>query len=145
MLVLFLFLHVLCALLYTFLAFSGTNLLTRCRSASSCFLLFCILEKLYRKYSRNCTGQNPRTLFLRNEAGARRGEAAEPGGRPDNPQARPEGGPRPGHVWPASGPPGAPLLAPSSLRKNRKFAIYFVQFREYFLYNFSETKNSRKQ
>src|SRR3954469_17261718 len=40
MLVFFLSLHVLCALLYTFLAFSGTNLLTRCRSVSSCFLLF---------------------------------------------------------------------------------------------------------
>src|SRR4051794_9111492 len=56
-----------------YLAFSGTNLLTRCHSASSCFLLFVVSEKLYRKYSRNCTGQKPNILFFRNEAGARRG------------------------------------------------------------------------
>src|SRR5215217_2054147 len=41
--------------LYRFDAFSGTNLLTRCRSASSCFLLFLVSEILVRKYSRNRT------------------------------------------------------------------------------------------
>src|SRR5215203_2597108 len=49
--------------LYRFDAFSGTNLLTRCRSASSCFLLFLVSEILVRKYSRNRTKSTPNTLF----------------------------------------------------------------------------------
>src|SRR4051794_36762686 len=48
-----------------FLAFLGTNLLTRCRSASSCFLLFLVSEKVYRKYFRNGTGQKPKFLICR--------------------------------------------------------------------------------
>ena len=47
-----------------FYIFSGTNLLTRCHSASSCFLLFLVSEKLFWKYSRNRTKQNPRCLFF---------------------------------------------------------------------------------
>src|SRR3954465_15801574 len=50
-----------------YLAFSGTNLLTRCHSAVPVFCCFCISEKLYRKYSRNCTGQIASTLKSRNE------------------------------------------------------------------------------
>src|SRR4051812_43798858 len=80
-----------------FLAFSGTNLLTRCRSVSSCFLLFLCLEKSYRKYSQNFTGQKPRTLFLCNEAGARRGSEGGPQGG-ETPQARPALGPHLGCV-----------------------------------------------
>src|SRR5215203_1281852 len=49
--------------LYRFDAFSGTNLLTRCRSASSCFLLFLVSEILVRKYSRNRTKSTPSTYF----------------------------------------------------------------------------------
>src|SRR3954467_9335743 len=68
-----------------YLAFSGTNLLTIFHSASSCFLLFCISEKLYMKYSRNCTGQKPNILELRHKDCARR---------------RPEGGLLGGHKSP---------------------------------------------
>src|SRR5215204_2426524 len=50
--------------LYCFDAFSGTNLLTRCRSASSCFLLFLVSEILVRKYSRNWTKSTPKILFF---------------------------------------------------------------------------------
>src|SRR3954454_825822 len=93
-----------------FLAFSGTDLLTRCRSASSYFLLFCVSEKLYRKYSRNCTGQKPNTLFLRNEAGARRG--AE--GRPQGGQMTPRRGQPWAHAWgvpmPTRSPPTPPIF-----------------------------------
>src|SRR5215217_5267426 len=49
--------------LYRFDAFSGTNLLTRCRSASSCFLLFLVSEILVTKYFRNWTKSTPRFLF----------------------------------------------------------------------------------
>src|SRR5215218_10173561 len=51
-------------IIYHFYAFSGTNLLTRCRSASSCFLLFLVSEILHRKYSRNWTKQKPTVLFF---------------------------------------------------------------------------------
>jgi hypothetical protein len=58
-------------------------------------------------------------------------------------------GPRgPGGATLGWGCPLAPLRLlfgprPSS-RKNRSFSLCFVQFREYFLCSFSETKNSRK-
>jgi hypothetical protein len=47
---LFLFMHYLLCILFTlrgiFIAFSGTNLLTRCHSASSSFLLFLCFRKV---------------------------------------------------------------------------------------------------
>ena len=52
--------HIICRIY----AFSGTNLLTRCRRASCCFLLFLVSEILVRKYSRNWTKSSPRVLFL---------------------------------------------------------------------------------
>jgi hypothetical protein len=63
--------------LYHFDAFSGTNLLTRCRSASSYFLLFLVSEILHRKYSRNWTKQKPNLLFFRGTHGARRASQGE--------------------------------------------------------------------
>jgi hypothetical protein len=48
-------------------------------------------------------------------------------------------------VWASLWPPGSLLLAVASLREFKVFAICPVQFRENFMYNFSETKNSRKQ
>ena len=51
--------HTLCHIY----AFSGTNLLTRCRRASSCFLLFLVSEILVTKYSRNWTKSRPKVLF----------------------------------------------------------------------------------
>src|SRR5215218_6444471 len=50
--------------LHHYYTFSGTNLLTRCRSASCCFLLFLVSEILVRKYSRNWTKSKPRGLFF---------------------------------------------------------------------------------
>src|SRR3954447_26810897 len=38
---------------WCFYGFSATNILTRCHSASFCFLLFLIPEKLKNKYSQN--------------------------------------------------------------------------------------------
>src|SRR3954447_6512609 len=78
-----------------YLSFSGTNLLTRCHSASSCFLLFCISEKLYRKYSRNCMGQIASTLKSHNEDCAGRiSEGGPPGG-----QTLARRGPTLAHAW----------------------------------------------
>lgn len=56
--------YVLSMLRGTFYAFSGTNILTRCLSASSYFLLFLVSEILHRKYSRNWTGEKPEVLNL---------------------------------------------------------------------------------
>ena len=122
--------YVLSMLRCTFYAFSGTNLLTRCHSASSCFLLFCISEKLYRKYSRNGTKQKPKFLFSavfgfrnptqekysRKRTGQKpevlylswqhrrpRGSRRHAAGRPHPSQARPRAGPCLGMVsapWP---------------------------------------------
>jgi hypothetical protein len=58
---------------------------------------------------------------------------------------RPGGGPRHGMVRTPSAPPPFLLWTPSRVRKIRNFGFYFVQFREYFLCNFSETQNSKKQ
>src|SRR5215213_1233184 len=54
------FMHIICRIY----AFSGTNLLTRCRRASCCFLLCLVSEILVTKYSRNWTKSTPRVLFL---------------------------------------------------------------------------------
>jgi hypothetical protein len=57
-------------------------------------------------------------------------------------------GPGEGGATPWCGCSLAPLRLSFSLRfafeKNRRFGLCFVQFREYFLCNFSETQNSRK-
>src|SRR5215212_6655774 len=84
--------------LYCFHAFSGTNLLTRCRSASSCFLLFLVSEILHRKYSRNWTKSRP-TILYSHEA-SRTPERDQRGGPgpPHSMAARPEGE-RPPVVW----------------------------------------------
>jgi hypothetical protein len=55
-----------------FNAFSGTNLLTRCHSASSYFLLLLYFRKLYRKYSQNWTKRIPKSLFCCHVHGVRR-------------------------------------------------------------------------
>ena len=105
MLVLHQFYHCFIYVLVCFYKFSGTNILTRCRSASSYFLLFLVSEILHRKYSRKRTGQKPEVLYLswqHKEPKRRRNGAS---GRPHHPQARPGPGPRLGQVGPPWPPP----------------------------------------
>src|SRR5215204_4968959 len=84
------FMHTLCHIR----AFSGTNLLTRCRSASSCFLLFLVSEILVTKYSRNWTKSTPRFLFC--PEASRTPESRQRGALvgPDDMVARPRPWPR---------------------------------------------------
>ena len=86
-------------------AFSGTNLLTRCRSASCCFLLFLVSEILVTKYSRNWTKSTPRVLFCheasRRPKSQRSGATRWPGGRAAWP-----------HPWPRRPVSWAPRDAP---------------------------------
>lgn len=82
------FVHTLCHIY----AFSGTNLLTRCRSASSCFLLFLVSEILVRKYSRNWTKSTPRVLKLHEASRTPESHQRGATGPPDHRAARPRGG-----------------------------------------------------
>ena len=101
---------------YTFYAFSGTNLLTRCHSASSCFLLFLVSENLHRKYSRNWTGQKPKFLFLPcRSRSPKRVEDGHQGGH-TCPRRGPDPGPRLGRVWAPRPPPDVALPPITSLR-----------------------------
>jgi hypothetical protein len=58
--------------------------------------------------------------------------------------ARPRAGPRHHKVWLAPGSSPAFLWTLSSCQVIRDFGFYFVQFREYFLCNFSETQKQQK-
>jgi hypothetical protein len=58
---------------WRFYVFSGTNLLTRCHSASSLFsAIFYVSEKLHRKYSWNWTKQKLKSLITWHEDGVQR-------------------------------------------------------------------------
>jgi hypothetical protein len=63
---------------------------------------------------------------------------------PHHRAARPGAGPRPLVVSLAPGPPPSHLRSSRSFDKNRRFGFCFVQFREYFLCNFSETHKQQK-
>jgi hypothetical protein len=81
---------VFCYTLWHFYAFSETNLLTRCHSASSLFFCyFCVSEKLHRKYSRNWMKQKSNLLFFQTRVRI---------------QSRDGGGPGPGHTLGRRGP-----------------------------------------
>src|SRR5215217_6592163 len=85
--------------------FSGTNLLTRCRSSSCCLLLFLVSEILVRKYSRNWTKSTPRVLFLHEASRGPKGRRSEATRRRHNRAAWPGPWLRGPGVW---GPRDAP-------------------------------------
>ena len=68
---------------------------------------------------------------------------------PQGAHTMPRRGPRVGRAYGRCGRPAARLRLSFGLLlrhgKNRNFGFCHIQFREYFLCNFSETKNSRKQ
>ena len=99
---------VLFTLWSTFHMISWTNLLTRAIVPAACFLLFLVLGKLENEYSRNWTGQKPKSVFTKGhtepEYETERGQgAATPPGRAAQP------GPRQGVDWPPPAPPQPPL------------------------------------
>src|SRR3954471_12714384 len=79
---------------WCFYGFSATNILKRCHSASFCFLLFFIPEKLKNKYSRNWKKKLFYEVSYRKTPEARRGAA---------------GGPQEAHTLPRR---ASPLAAP---------------------------------
>ena len=110
MLILYQLLHVLHPLYDTFIHFFVTNILTRCHSASSCFLLFLYSRKASQEIFSKLDENLRRSLFYRDTHGVQRGDGEEPG-RPHTPPGRGQGWAR---ALGACGPLGA--LQPSPFR-----------------------------
>ena len=117
--------------LYHFYAFSGTNLLTRCHSASSLFSAFFVSEILVRKYSRNRTKSIRPSIKDRGDHGVQRA----PGGDP--PGAHAIGGRGPGgthaELW-CGGPTCPPtpplrLYIPRVVKTLTRSPIFHEKFR----------------
>src|SRR5215216_3163659 len=71
---------VLSTLWSTFHMISWTNLLTRATVSAACFLLFLVPGKSENEYSRNWTGQKPKSVFHRGGHGATIRDREGPGG-----------------------------------------------------------------
>ena len=108
--------------------FSWTNLLTRCLVPVSRFLLFFVSENLHRKYSRNCTGRKPPTLYCRHVHGHRRRDAGGAVESPHHLAARVPPPTREEVVW---GPQDSPGVSPSpiytSSTENPKYPIIILR------------------
>src|SRR3954449_275764 len=79
--------------LIQYLAFSGTNLLTRCHSISSCFLQFLYFRKVLQEIFSELHGTKTQYLIIplrsHSQEGRRSGATRWPGTRPAWPQAWP--------------------------------------------------------
>src|SRR4051794_26164584 len=104
------FVSTLICIVYTlrcFYIFSGTNLLTSCHSASCLFSSVFGSKKAENQYSRNWTGQNPKSITFREGHESRRRDREAPeGGQTPLGAAKP--GPRLGRVWVLWPPPRPP-------------------------------------
>ena len=130
---------------YHVYAFSGTNLLTRCHSASSLFsAVFGFRKVLLQIFSElhETKGQVPIFPTRTRSPKERRRRATR---WPNHLAARQWAQPRERVVWRLWASPWLALLAPCVPRKNRRFGFCFAEFREYCPNSFSGTKNSRKQ
>ena len=94
-----------------FYAFSGTNLLTRCHSASSCFLLFLYFRKVVPEIFSESDEINCNIPILSEDSGSQKGSCRRAWRGPDKGQARAQAWPRLGMVW-APRPPLTPPLRP---------------------------------
>jgi hypothetical protein len=65
--------------LWHFYAFSGTNLLTRCHSASSCFLLFLYFREVVQEIFSELDKTKPNLLFFPKRREVRRWDGGGPG------------------------------------------------------------------
>jgi hypothetical protein len=120
---------VFCYTSWHFYAFSGTNLLTRCHSASSLFFAVFVFQKSYTgnilRIGRN-KSQTSRNLpeLRENQRGDEEGPL-----RATPPGARPRAGPRPPVVsptWPTSDAAPSPIKTPR--REKPKHPITFPEY-----------------
>src|SRR4051812_44381789 len=94
-----------------YLAFSGTNLLTRCHSVSSCFLLFLYFRKVVQKIFSELNGTNCQHLIIMRERLCQKMT-----GRGVSQVARPHpGAGRRGQPWARAGVASGPTQAPPTL------------------------------
>src|SRR4051812_41272893 len=96
---------------WCFYGFSATNILTRCHSASFCFLLFLIPEKLKNKYFRNRKRKLFYEVSYRKSPEARRGHLGGGWWAHTTPR-RAQG---PARAWAWCGPPEQPPALPFRL------------------------------
>src|SRR3954463_869 len=85
--------------LIQYLAFSGTNLLTRCHTASSCFLLFLYFTKVLQKIFLELNGTNCQHLTIMRGRLCQKMTGGGSARWPDPTPARPALGPHRGGVW----------------------------------------------
>jgi hypothetical protein len=93
-----------------------------------CFLLFCVSEKLYRKYSRNWTKQKPNIQIFTEASRSPKRRQRGATGWPHHQGARPTPSPRRLVVrapWPTSG--AAPLSIKTPRREKPKYPINFPE------------------
>jgi hypothetical protein len=93
-----------------------------------CFLLFCVSEKLHRKYSRNWTKQKPEVQIFTVASRTPKERRRWATWRPHHRAARPRAGPRPLVVrppWPTSDAAPSPI---KTLRREKlKYPITFPE------------------
>jgi hypothetical protein len=80
-----------------------------------CFLLFCVSEKLHRKYSRNWTKQKPNVQILNEASRTPKRRRSRARGQPHHEGARPSPWPRPLWVrppWSTSDAAPSPIKTP---------------------------------
>src|SRR3954471_14326844 len=119
MLVLSMIPYVLCAFFIQYLAFSGTNLLMKCHSASSCFLLFLYFRKVVQKIFSELNGTNCQHLIIMRGRLCQKMTGWGSARWPDPTPARPALCPRRGGVWAHPGSPdsaSSPIYSP--IREN---------------------------
>jgi hypothetical protein len=93
-----------------------------------CFLLFCVSEKLHRKYSRNWTKPKPVVQIFHGASRTPKRRRRGATGHPHHRAARPGAGPRPLVVWPpwpTSDAAPSPLKTPR--REKSKYPITFPE------------------
>src|SRR3954469_24938486 len=82
-----------------YLAFLGTNLLPRCHSASSCFLLFLYFRKVVQKIFSELNGTNCQYLIIMRGRLCQKMTGGWSARWPDPTPTRPGLGPRQGGIW----------------------------------------------
>jgi hypothetical protein len=119
---------VFCYTLWRFYAFSGTNLLTRCHSASSLFSAIFVFQKSYtRNILRIGQNKSQSSYFSRHETESK-AETEGSQGQPHHRVAQPSPWPRHQVVGPPGPPPDAalpPIYSPR--RENPKPPINFLE------------------
>ena len=103
--------------LYHFYTFFGTNLLTRCRSASSYFLLFLYSRKASMKIFSELDETTRGCLFFQNTPDGGKEKQMRATRRPHAPRARAPPLLRPRVVWAPRGSPAAALSPTYSPRR----------------------------